>query len=290
MNMMQMVGIMVAMYVLALTAICVYRKAINTKIVNGVFIAVDTLFYLAWAYASYLHGWSDGFMMLDNISPLIMSMMPISLFLLPKVKEMFKCAAAFLWLGMFVALIISPQHAYIFNNHVEASPGYSSEAACHLIASLYGIYLIITEQVKCNIKSFLKACAFLYSAIGFGVICNYIFHSDNFGMNPYGGYSIYMIDIFGSFEATLAAYLIGVLLVILLGAQMGLFLFKLITPIEVNGKEYPLPSAGIISIIISLAKTKLGSLTDTKNDDSKVSAEERSEKSDQHDDSHATMT
>jgi hypothetical protein len=29
-------------------------------------------------------------------------------------------------------------------------------------------------------------------------------------MDPYGNYSIYMIDILGSFEATLIAYLVGV--------------------------------------------------------------------------------
>ena len=38
-------------------------------------------------------------------------------------------------------------------------------------------------------------------------------------MDPYGNYSIYMIDIFGSFEATLLAYYLGVLLVLTVGIQ-----------------------------------------------------------------------
>ena len=46
-------------------------------------------------------------------------------------------------------------------------------------------------------------------------------------MNPYGGYSIYMIDIFGSFEATLAAYYLGVLLVLTIGMQVNGMLDKL---------------------------------------------------------------
>lgn len=240
MNMMQMVGIMVALYVIALTAICIYRKAINTKIVNAVFLIVDLALFACWAYASYKRGWTDGFMVLENISPFIMSMMPLSIFFGPRTKSFFNCSAAFLWLGMFVALIVSPQQAYIFSNYTEASLEYSAEAACHLIASLYGVYLIVTEQVKCNLKNWGKSILFMYSVIGYGVICNYIFHNDNFGMNPYGGYSIYMIDIFGSFEATLAAYLLSVLVVLTLGVQVGYVLVRLINPIEIDGKIFPL--------------------------------------------------
>ncbi len=228
MNMMQMVGIMVALYVIALTALCIFRKSINVKVLNVMFIIVDLVFFIVWSYASYLRGWTDGFMMLDNISPFIMTMIPLSVFVKDGVREAFKSATAFLWVGMFVALIVSPQQAYIFSENTEASLAYSSEAACHLIASLYGIYLIITEQVQINLKSWRRALVFLYSAIGFGVVMNYIFHLDNFGMDPYGNYSIYMIDIFGSFWATFAAYLLGVLVVITLGMQGGYLLMKLI--------------------------------------------------------------
>ena len=68
----------------------------------------------------------------------------------------------------------------------------------------------------------------MFSVIGFGLFLNYVFHMSNFGMDPYGNYTIYMIDIFGSFEATLAAYLLGVVLVITLGLQIGYLFFKLV--------------------------------------------------------------
>lgn len=219
---------MVALYVMALTALCVYRKSINVKVLNVMFIIVDLVFFIVWSYASYLRGWTDGFMMLDNISPFIMTMIPLSVFMKDGVREAFRSATAFLWVGMFVALIVSPQQAYIFSDNTQASLAYSSEAACHLIASLYGIYLIITKQVSLDFKSWKRALVFLYSAIGFGVVMNYIFHLDNFGMDPYGNYSIYMIDIFGSFWATFAAYLLGVFVVITIGMQVGYMLMKLI--------------------------------------------------------------
>ena len=56
-------------------------------------------------------------------------------------------------------------------------------------------------------------------------------------MDPYGNYTIYMIDIFGSFEATLAAYLLGVLLVLTLGMQIGYVFFKLVESTHQEGTQ-----------------------------------------------------
>ena len=229
MNMMQMVGIMVACYFITLTLLCVYRKIINVKIANIAFIIVDLVFFFGWNYAAYQSGWlEDGFMTLENISPFIMTLIPLTVFMSDKVKEYCNCAIAFLWAGMFIALIFSPQHAYIFNYNIEASFIYSTEAACHLLASLYGLFLIISGQVKCNFRSWRRSIVCMFSVIGFGVILNYLFHTDNFGMDPYGDYSIYMIDIFSSFGATFAAYLLGVLVVLTFGMQLGGLLNRLV--------------------------------------------------------------
>lgn len=229
MNMMQMVAIMVACYFITLTLLCIYRKVINVRIANLVFIIVDVIFFFFWNYAAYLRGWlDDGFMTLENISPFIMTLIPLTLLFNEKVKAYCNSAIAFLWAGMFIALIFSPQHAYIFSYNIEASPIYVSEAACHLIASLYGLFLIITDQVKCDFKSWKRSIICMFSVIGFGVLLNYLFHIDNFGMDPYGDYSIYMIDIFGSFAATLIAFLLGVTLVLTLGLQIGQLLHRLV--------------------------------------------------------------
>jgi len=229
MNMMQMVAIMVACYFVTLTLLALNREHINVKIGNAVFIIVDLVFFFFWNLAEYQRGsLNEGFMTLENISPFIMTLIPLTVFLSGRVKEYCNSAIAFLWIGMFVALLISPQHAYIFSYRIEASPLYISEAACHLIASLYGAYLIITRQVKCDFKHWKKSIICMYSVIGFGLFLNYVFHLSNFGMNPYGGYKIYMIDIFGSFPATLFAYLLGVLLVLTIGMQSGYGFFKLV--------------------------------------------------------------
>ncbi len=229
MNMMQMVAIMVICYFITLTLLAFNRHLINVKVGNAVFIIVDVIFFFCWNYAEYQRGSMDGgFMTLENISPFIMTLIPLTVFMSEKVRSYCNSAIAFLWIGMFFALMISPQEAYIFSYRIEASPLYCSEAACHLIASLYGAYLIITKQVKCDFKAWKKSLICIYSVIGLGVILNYIFHLGNFGMDPYGDYSIYMIDIFGSFEATLVAYLCGVLVVMTVGMQSGYGFFKLV--------------------------------------------------------------
>lgn len=229
MNMMEMVAFMVICYFITLTLLCFYRNIINVKVGNAVFIIVDLVFFFAWNYAAFQHGWlRDGFMTLENISPFIMTLIPLTVFMSEKVKKYCNSAIAFLWLGMFLALMISPQHAYIFSYNIDASFIYSTEAACHLLASLYGAYLIITGQVECNWKNWVKSLVCLYSVIAFGVMLNYVFHTNKFGMDPHGDYTIYMLDIFGSFEATLIAYLLGVLVVVTLGLQFGVLLNKLV--------------------------------------------------------------
>ena len=235
MNMMQMVGIMVFFFFMSLTVICLYHEHINKKIGNIIFIVIDVLFFLGWNYAAFQSGWlSDGFMTLDNITPFTLTLIPFTLLLNEKVKSYCNSAIAFLWVGMFLALSISPEHSYIFSFTHEANFILSTEMACHLIASLYGIYLIISGQVKCDFNHLVKAVICMYSVIGFGVILNYIFHTRNFQMDPYGNYSIYMIDIFGSFGATLAAYLLGVLLVLIIGMQSGYFLNKMVSKIHIE--------------------------------------------------------
>lgn len=248
MNMMQMVAIMVACYFITLTLLCIYRNIINIKVANTIFIIVDLVFFLSWNYAAYLRGWlEDGFMTLENISPFIMTLIPFTCLLSERIRKYCDSAIAFLWIGMFLALMISPQHAYIFSYHIEASYIYASEAACHLIASLYGAYLIISGQVKCNFKSWIKSIVCMYSVIGFGVILNYVFHTSNFGMDPYGDYTIYMVDILRSFGATLLAYLLGVMVVLTMGMQAGHILYKLVDSTHISPKAKP-TSAGALEI------------------------------------------
>ena len=131
---------------------------------------------------------------------------------------------------MFLALYISPGADYFSNFVYTPKFLHISEATCHLGMALYGFYLVLADKVKINFKSFGKAALFIYASIAFGVFLNWCFHLGNFGMDMYGNYSIYFLDIFGSFEATFIAYLVGVLATILLGFLVAIFLDWLSRP------------------------------------------------------------
>lgn len=231
MDMMMMLAILAVVYFTVLVIICMYHDKLNTKICNGVFIVLDVIFYFLWNLGMYESLWfEDIYDTLKNISPMIFTVIPLTCMMNDKTKSYAYSAIAYLWLGMFVALFLSPQNHYISSPNTEANLVYTGEALCHMLASLFGIYLILTKQVTLDFNSWCKALFFLYVIIWWGVLLNATFHLSNFGMDPYGNYSIYFIDIFGSFGATLIAYLIGVLLVVTIGMEAGAVIYRIVQP------------------------------------------------------------
>ena len=223
--MMQMLGALSLVLFVALFLMCFFREKLNHPIINPLFLMGCAVFFFCWNYAAYERGWlEDGFMTLENISPFICTVILVTPLLNERISDFAYCAIAFLSFGMLLALYISPGASYFMNHNHTANFMHISEAACHLLMALYGFYLILTEKVKLTWENFGKAIIFVYMSIGFGVFLNWCFHLSNFGMDMYGDYSIYFLDIFGTFEMTFAAYLVGVLGTLTLGFLFGIFL------------------------------------------------------------------
>ena len=184
MHMMEMAGIVLFLYFFSVAFICLYREQINTKIFNLVFVITDAIFFFCWNYAAFQVGWLDkGFMTFDNISPMMFTVTLLIYFMKDSVREYCFSAIACLSFGMFCAMLISPERAYLFEFTQEASFLYTSEVFCHMHASLFGIYLFMTRQVKADFKHWVKAIVFLLSIITFGVFLNHVFHKRFFGMD-----------------------------------------------------------------------------------------------------------
>ena len=232
MHIMQMLLALTPVFFAGLILMCFYKDKLKQHpIINQLFVIVCAVFFFCWNYAAYEKGWlKDGFMTLENISPFICTVILIAPFLHEKVREFAYSAIAFLAFGMFLALYISPCAEYFSSLRQNTPFIYISEASCHLAMALYGFYLILSERVKLTSKNLVKALIFIYSAVGFGVFLNWCFHLSNFGMNMYGNYSIYFIDIFGSFAATFVAYLVGIFIVVVVGYFVGFFLSWVSTP------------------------------------------------------------
>lgn len=238
MHMMQMLGILSLVLFVALFLMCFFRERLTHPVVNPLFVVACAVFFFCWNYAAFERGWlKDGFMTLENISPFICTVILCTPFLNEKIKDFAYCAIAFLGFGMLAALYISPGYSYFFNHTHTANFMHISEAACHLVMALYGFYLILTERVKLTWKNFGKACAFVYASVCFGVFLNWCFHLSNFGMDMYGDASIYFLDIFGSFEVTFVAYLLGILGVLIMGFLVGIFLDWFSKPKKIEETE-----------------------------------------------------
>lgn len=221
MHMIEVLGIFAVLYFVTFAIICLLRDKINVKIGNLAFVLADVVFFSFWTYSYYQMGWLQGdeFLTLGNISPLCFTLIAISPFMGEKVRDHVYSALSCLWVGMFIAFIFSPSHAYLFSFREQANLNYAAEAACHILCSLFGIYLVITKQVKLSAKTLIKAMICLYSIISMAVVLNFVYHRSYFGMDPYGKYSIYMLDLFGSFWTTLIAYFLGIFVVLVLGWQ-----------------------------------------------------------------------
>ena len=220
MDMTVILGVFTLFFFVTLFIMCYYRSKINFKFWNAVFIIVDLIAMSCWTYSFYDRGYlGDGWRTLDNISPMMFTLMVLTPFLSEKIKEYAYSAFAFLNVGMFLAMLISPEHDYIFNFRTEATFAATSEAIGHMVCSLYGIFLVLTKKVKADFNHWVKSIVFLLSIISFAVTLNFIYHRSYFGMDPYGVAQIYMFDLFGSFHATLAAYYFGVVLVLTVGMQ-----------------------------------------------------------------------
>ena len=211
MHIIHMLGIYSVVFCVSLFLMCFFRKHLQSPIINTLFIVADGAFLFSWTYAMFLHnGLRSGFMTLDNISPFICTIILLTPFMKEKIRDFTYAAIALLSFGMFVALFVSPEVEYVVNFHQSAKLIHVTEAACHCVMGLYGFYLVLSGKVQPNAKTYRRSLIFTYSVIGYGLFLNYFFHRSFFGMNMYGDHSIYFMDLFGSFEVTLLAYLFGV--------------------------------------------------------------------------------
>ena len=227
MDMTVVLGIFTFFYFVTLFLMCFCRSKINVRLCNIIFIVSNFFAYSCWTYASYQKDWLDGgWLTLGNISPMIFTVILLTPFMNERIRDYAYSSIAFLNVGMFFAMIVSPEYDYVFNFKTEATFIYTTEAVCHLICALYGIFLVLSKMVKVDFKRWIKSVVFTLSIITFSVILNFIYHRSYFGMDPYGNAKIYMLDLFDGFWPTLIAYYFGVVMVITVGFQCSYMLEK----------------------------------------------------------------
>ncbi len=224
MPMLTMLLVCVSVYFTLLVVILIYNKYMNPKITNLVFIIINVLLFVAYNINDFYRNGKFISLTFDQISPFTFTTLPLSYLFSKKIKDAQFSAVAFLSFGMFIAMMISPQHAFLVSFRQDATMLFVLDTLLHLNCSLFGIYLISSGQVLLNGKSIKRAFIYMYSVIAFVVFMNFTFKLNYFSMGPYQDFSIYMFDFFDSYWVTLLVYVLGVALVLALGFQFNYIL------------------------------------------------------------------
>ena len=224
MPMLTMLIICVSVYFTLMVAILIFNKYMNPKVTNLIFIVVNVLLFVAYNLNDFYRNGRFISLTFDQISPFTFTTLPLSYLFSKKVRDAQFSAVANLSLGMFIAMMISPQHAFLVSLRQDATLLFVLDTLLHLNCSLFGIYLVASGQVLLNAKTLKRSFIYMYSVIAFVLFMNFAFHTNYFSMGPYRNFSIYMFDFFDSYWITLLVYLLGVGLVLSLGFEFNYIL------------------------------------------------------------------
>ena len=223
-----MLAICVFVYFALLAVILLFHNRMNPKIVNMIFIIINVILFIIY-YLNEFKRQGDRFISktFDQISPFTFTTLPLSYLFNKKVRDAQFSCVALLSVGMFVAMLITPQQAFWAANRAESTLLFITDTLLHLNCSLFGVYLVASGQVKLNAKCFRNASIYIYSVILFVVLMNTAFHLNYFGMGPYSKYAIYMFKFFNTYWMTLLVYVLGVSVVLAIGFGSNYALYKL---------------------------------------------------------------
>ena len=175
MPMLTMLLVCVSVYFTLLIVILIFNKYMNPKVTNLVFIIINVLLFVAYYINEFYRNGRFISLTFDQISPFTFTTLPLSYLFSKKIRDAQFSAVAFLSLGMFVAMMISPQHAFLVSFRSDATMLFVLDTLLHLNCSLFGIYLIASGQVLLNFKSIKRAYIYMYSVIAFVIIMNFTF-------------------------------------------------------------------------------------------------------------------
>jgi len=150
---------------------------------------------------------------LGNVGPFMFFTLPF-LFVLPKkIRKYYLTLVALLSPAMLIYGLM--RGVVLIATATKSYATYVIDIICHTLFSLYGVYLVRSEQVDIDIKHSLISSAIILVVALFMLALNAIFHTHFFGLSLYGDHSIYSLIFLDS--AALSVLLYFVLLVVALG-------------------------------------------------------------------------
>lgn len=219
-------------YIVALLAMCaVYTVALwamkfirSLSVFNIVFVLVVFLSYISIGVIVYLdvgfYDWNfQNLLPVANVSPFMFSSAPFMLLLPKRARNHALLLVSMLSVGMLLSSVFGCLYnAFI---HYKFHFHFMLDYIAHFTLSLFGIYLIRSEQVKATKKGFFISGALIYGIVGFMMLLNLIFDTSYFGLSLNGKHNIYNNVIVDNSYLSALIYCIGLLCVLLMGVWVS---------------------------------------------------------------------
>ena len=150
-----------------------------------------------------------------NVSPFMFTT-TLVMWIFPKsVRKYLLTLVSLLSFGMLVAglggCLDYVMRDYAFHWHI------AFDCAAHVIISLWGVFLIRSEQVELTPKKAIRGGSIIVVVAIVMLILNAIFKTAFFGLSVYGDHNIYNIRIFESGVVSILVYFTGLCLVLCIG-------------------------------------------------------------------------
>ena len=186
--------IILTLLALYIATIFIMGRMKNTKIVNLIFfITIFSLYVMYVLQVLLIQGhksiYFHGVLASANVSPFMFSTLPIVYFSRGRVQTYLYGLIALLSVGMMLSPILNAV-TYALNDipfQILAVWDYIA----HLGLSLWGIYLVRSNQVKIELKSSIFSALIILSVALFMLVHNLIFDTTFFGLSLNGKHNIY---------------------------------------------------------------------------------------------------
>ena len=203
-----------------ISVIFIMKYMKNSKVWNIVFAITIFALYISHILIIYnsvgAKDWNFlNTMPVANVSPFMFALSPLILILPNKIRKYFYILISLLFVGMLLSAVFNCIYNTVisYKFHIHFVLDYLS----HILISLWGIYLIRSNQVQLTKKDSLVSTAIIISIATIMLILNVIFDTAFFGLSLNGKHNIYNVVLVNNSYLSAVIYYLGIILVTTIG-------------------------------------------------------------------------
>ena len=192
----------------------------NVKITNFIFCLIAFVLHIISMLIIFLDVGACDWNFLNtlpvaNVSPFIFTVVPIYLVLPKSIKKYFFTLISLLSVGMFLATCFN---CFYFNSiSYKFHPQFVLDYIAHFSISLWGIYLVKSNQIELKVKQCLISGLMIFCVAFIMMLLNVIFDTAFFGLSLNGKHNIYNMVLVENSYLSAFIYLLGLCIVLVIG-------------------------------------------------------------------------